>query len=492
MSPCSLTFLFFCMAVILLDHLTGRTRLRQFIFAAANAAFLATFIPDGRTWIYFSAIVVATYVALVLVRLTHKGAVVAAGIGLSILLFLWFKRFTFVSTVIPLPYEWNLDKHPVELVGLSYMLFKMIHMLVDEWQGQLAPFTFWSYLNYQLAFFTLTAGPIQRYNDFQRTWKDMAAGTADSRDAMRFWIRIVIGMLKIRILGAWAEAEFTRAATPRAQRGLTDFLLAFYLYPFYLYMNFSGYTDIMIGAGGLLGFKVPENFNHPYLARNVLDFWDRWHISVTHWIRDYFFMASYKAAAMRFPRAARSIGYGLLFTALFLAGVWHGTTEGFVVFGVMNGLGAAATRIYGDLLRNRLGAKGLHAYLHNRVIAWAAVLVTLHYVALSMLFFSSGLGPALSLLSTGLAGVMRLPSTLFTHAWRLRDAEIIVTAALLVIGLWKHEVVATLANRVVAFSQRRAPVLGALMCTATVVVVAIFFFDWAFQEIPAPVRYMAF
>ncbi len=254
------------MAVILLDHLTGRTRLRQLILVAANATFLATFIPDGRTWIYFSAIVVGTYLALALVRLTHRGAVVAAGIVLSVLLFLWFKRFTFVATVIPLPYEWNLDKHPVELVGLSYMLFKMIHMLVDEWQGQLAPFTFWSYLNYQLAFFTLTAGPIQRYNDFQRTWKDMSTGSADGRDAMQFWIRIVFGMLKIRVLGAWAEMEFTRAATPRVHRGLTDFLFAFYLYPFYLYMNFSGYTDVMIGAGGLLGFKVPENFNHPYLG----------------------------------------------------------------------------------------------------------------------------------------------------------------------------------------------------------------------------------
>jgi D-alanyl-lipoteichoic acid acyltransferase DltB (MBOAT superfamily) len=492
MSPCSLTFLFFCMAVILLDHLTGRTRLRQLILAAANATFLATFIPDGRTWIYFSAIVVGTYLALALVRLTHRGAVVVAGIALSVLLFLWFKRFTFVATVIPLPYEWNLDKHPVELVGLSYMLFKMIHMLVDEWQGQLAPFTLWSYLNYQLAFFTLTAGPIQRYNDFQRTWKDMSTGSADGRDAMQFWIRIVFGMLKIRVLGAWAEMEFTRAATPRVHRGLTDFLFAFYLYPFYLYMNFSGYTDVMIGAGGLLGFKVPENFNHPYLARNVLDFWDRWHISVTHWIRDYFFMASYKAAAMRFPRGARYIGYGLLFAALFLAGVWHGTTEAFVVFGVMNGLGAAATRIYGDLLRKRLGAKGLHAYLQNRLIGWAAVLVTLHYVALSMLFFSSGVGPALSLLSTGFERVLHLPSTLLTHGWRLRDAGILVTAAVLLVGLWKHDTIGGLAHRLDMFARQRAPALAALMCTATVVVVAIFFFDWAFQEIPAPVRYMAF
>ena len=69
----------------------------------------------------------------------------------------------------------------------------------------------------------------------------------------------------------------------------------------YLYFNFSGYTDVVIGSAGLLGFTLPENFNRPYLARNVLDFWNRWHISLTHWIRDYVFMSTYKEAAIGCP-----------------------------------------------------------------------------------------------------------------------------------------------------------------------------------------------
>ena len=92
--------------------------------------------------------------------------VVAAAIGLALLVYLYPKRYDFLSTWVPVPIDWDLDVHPIELVGLSYMLFKLIHMLVDEWQGRLAAFNLWSYLNYQLSFFTLTAGPIQRYNDF--------------------------------------------------------------------------------------------------------------------------------------------------------------------------------------------------------------------------------------------------------------------------------------------------------------------------------------
>src|SRR5580698_5411097 len=351
MAVCSLTFLALCLAVVVVFHLAPGRLTRQVILAVASGLFLETQVPNERSAIFFACALLGTYAALRLVRATHHGAVVAASIGLVLLVFLYLKRYDFFSSWVPVPIDWDLEVHPIELVGLSYMLFKLIHMLVDEWQGQLAPFNLWSYLNYQLAFFTLTAGPIQRYNDFQRSWQAMDTVSTEPRDVLLFWCRILLGLLKIRVLGEWADSAFKYAATPTEHRGLTDVLVCFYVYPLYLYLNFSGYTDVMIGAGGLLGFKVPENFNYPFLARNVLDFWDRWHISLTHWIRDYVFMSSYKAAASNFPRAARYSGYFLLFMALFLAGVWHGTTEGFVALGVLNGLGAAVTRIYGDGLR---------------------------------------------------------------------------------------------------------------------------------------------
>jgi alginate O-acetyltransferase complex protein AlgI len=492
MSVCSLTFLALCLAVVVPFHVVSSKLLRQIILSAASATFLISQIPNPRSWIYFAAVLAGTYMALVLVRAFRRGAVVAAMIGLVLLVFLYVKRYDFFATWVPVPMEWNLALHPIELVGLSYMFFKLIHMFVDEWQGQLARFNWWSYLNYQLSFFTLTAGPIQRYNDFARSWDEMDRPGREPREALVLWIRILTGMLKISLPGAWALEAFQRATEPPGPATLGQVLVCFYAYPAYLYFNFSGYTDVMIGAGGLLGFKLPENFNHPYLARNVLDFWDRWHISVTHWIRDYVFMTSYKVAATHFPSAARYSSYVLLFAALFLAGVWHGTTEQFVLFGALNGLGAAATRAYGDVLRARLGGPGLKAYLQNRTIRWIAILVTLHYVGFCFLFFSMNPHDVERLLMTAAGELTKFPASLGGSTWRAIDAWPLAVAALAGAALWKADAIGAALGRLGSAIGRRPALLYSILCTETAIVVLVLFFDWAFQQEPPPVLYMSF
>src|ERR1700722_4127576 len=124
MPLCSLTFLFFCMAAGAAVHFARGKRLRQLLLAAANASCLLTFIPDRRSAIYFAIVLAGTYIALLLVRLSRRGAVLTAAIVLTVIAFLYFKRFTFFGSWVPVPYEWDLSQHPIELVGLSYMLFK--------------------------------------------------------------------------------------------------------------------------------------------------------------------------------------------------------------------------------------------------------------------------------------------------------------------------------------------------------------------------------
>lgn len=492
MSVCSLGFLALCVAVVLAFHLAPGKLLRQVILAAANATFLISQVPNLRSWGFFAVVLVGTYIALAAVRAFRRGAIVAAAITVVLLTFLYVKRYEFFATWVPVPMEWNLVLHPVELVGLSYMFFKLIHMFVDEWQGQLAPFNLWSYLNYQLSFFALTAGPIQRYNDFLRSWNEMDLRPRESREALLLWTRILTGMIKISVLGAWALAEFKRAAVPPGPRNLSEVLVCFYVYPAYLYFNFSGYTDVMLGAGGLLGFKLPENFNRPYLARNVLDFWNRWHISVSHWIRDYVFMTSYKVAASQFPSAARYWSYALLFLALFLAGVWHGTTEGFVWFGALNGLGAAVTRAYGDGLRAVLGGAGLKAYLRNRAIEWIAVIVTLHYVGFCFLFFSMDPREVWVLLGTMSRELVNLPASLVASRWQAMDATPMIVAAIALAALWKADAIGSVLARLVARIGERPALMYSILCTQTAIVVLVLYFEWAFKQEPPPVLYMSF
>jgi alginate O-acetyltransferase complex protein AlgI len=489
MAVCSLAFLFFCGAVVIVYHLAPGKLPRQLILAAASAGFLAPLVPNQRSWVWFVVMLAATYLALVLVRARPRGGFVAIGVGVGLVLYLYLKQYRLLAGFVPFPNEWDIRLHTVEVVGLSYMIFKFIHVLVDQWQGQLAPINLWRYLNYQLSFFTITAGPIQRYNDFERYWEEMDLRPSETRESLLLWIRILIGMVKVGLLGDYVQRSFTESfyATPSFGHAL----ISFYSYPVYLYFNFSGYTDIVIGAGGLLGFRLPENFNRPWLSRNVLDFWDRWHITLSHWIRDYVFMASYKVAATNFPRAARYWSYALLFLGLFLAGVWHGTTDGFVIFGVLNGLGAAATRAYGDVLRATLGRSRLHAYLKSRSVRFVAIVVTLHYVCLCQLFFSSNVDRALGILRTIGNGLLSLPATVTGYSWQGPAVGIAIAAALLV-ALWNSDSAGSFLERLAARIGTRTRWLSTILCVLCVFVAGMFFVDWAFAQEPPPVLYMRF
>ena len=202
-------------------------------------------------------------------------------------------------------------------------------------------------------------------------------------------------------------------------------------------------------------------------------------------------MTSYKAAATSFPRAALS-AYALLFMALFLAGVWHGTAENFVVFGALNGIGAVATRMYGDGLRALLGRKGLHAYLQNRLIRWIAVLITLHFMCFSLLFFSTFYDQAMLFLTTAWSELIKLPAAVDFRGWWPRAALGLVVAVVLLTVLWKFDAIRSLVAGCSAGVARRPGLLCTLLCAMTFLAVAFLFFDWSFQQIPPPVHYMAF
>ncbi len=401
MTICSVSFFAFCAALAVVIPLLHRPVARQAVLVAANLVFLATLVPNRRSAAALAAFVVATYLALRLIRDRPARWLVPAVTGIVIVAFVFLKRYTFVEWMLP---ERAWQKVP-EVLGLSYMLFKFIHMAVDQSEGQLAPFTFATYASYQLLFFTLTAGPIQRYNDFHAYWTAGSLPAWDRRDVLLSWNRLLTGMIKVGLLApiTWDVFERSRSLLllhPDVEV-LPRFAGVFYAYPVFMYLNFSGYTDIVVAAARLVGLILPENFDRPYLARNVIDYWNRWHISLTHWIRDYVFMASYKWCAERFPGNATRLGYGLLFFALFLSGLWHGLTAGFAVFGAIHGLGAAVNRAYGDILRSRLGRQGHKRYEQDRVIHWLAVLLTWHYLGLAFVFFSSGVEAATRILFDG-------------------------------------------------------------------------------------------
>jgi D-alanyl-lipoteichoic acid acyltransferase DltB (MBOAT superfamily) len=411
MTTCSIGFVLFAAVLAIVIPSMPRIGVRQYILGAANLVFLLSLVTSISSAVSVLLFVLATYLALWLLRKKPFPGMVPATICIVVLVFLILRRYTFLNWMLS---ESTWAQIP-EVIGISYMLFKFIHMVVDQSQGQLAPFTFLSYVNYQGLCFTLTAGPIQRYNDFYQYWTSRELPALDTREALNCWNRLLTGMIKVAVLAGIAlylfEGSRTQLLADPHNYVLGRFAIFFYSYAIFMYFNFSGYTDIVIAAARLIGLTLPENFNRPYIARNVIDFWNRWHITLTHWIRDYIFMTSYKAVAEQFPHKAKQFGYGLLFLSLFLAGVWHGSTTGFIVFGAIHGIGAATNQLYGDMLRTWLGREGFNKYLKNRFYRVAAILLTVHYVCFAFMFFSCGVNGARQILGIVGRAIRSLPAT---------------------------------------------------------------------------------
>lgn len=392
MNPCSLPFLFSFIGILAVFYRLSKSSYRRYFLSAINLAFVAALISNWQSWTSLGAFLLGTYFVLAAARKTASDGLIAIASAVLIGCFLYLKKYVFLEMLVP---DTLLD-HTVELVGISYMLFKFLHMVVDLRQGQILPFTFLGYINYQLAFFTLIAGPIQRFNDFQKFWETPEPDTSDVGEALDAWNRILNGMLKMGVLATGALFLYERAAAgffqPQSSSDLmARFALYFYAYPAYVYFNFSGYTDIVLGCAKLLGLRLPENFAQPYLARNVIDFWSRWHISLTTWIRDYVFMMSYKWVAERYNRFVQSAGYLLTFVSLLVAGIWHGATLNFVIFGAIHGLGAAVTQMYGALLKSKLKRIGFKRYNQSQWVRGVAMVITFHFVCVSFLFFPADL-----------------------------------------------------------------------------------------------------
>ena len=399
MSLFSFHYLIFCAVLVLAYARRSSGRYRRGLLTLANLVFLLPCLASPESGAALLGFVGVSYAALLAIRRWQRLPVLPLGIACAVFGLALVKRYHFLAWL--LPDLWL--SHALELVGISYMVFKWIHAAVDLRQGQLAALGFSTYANYQLGFFSLLAGPIQRYNDFEAFWSSGLERVVPQREGLLAWRRVVTGMLKLGVFGALAHLVYSEgkdaiAAASTSQEALLGLAGLFYGYPIYMYLNFSGYSDIVIGSARMLGMEQQENFDRPWLARDLIEFWNRWHISLTLWIRDYVFMTSFKFAAERWPKRARGFGYLLLGLALFLAGVWHGPSLNFVAFGLLHGVGVAAARIYADLLRRRLGHAGLRSYLTAPWIRRVAIGVTLHYVAFCFLFFTPGLRAALELL----------------------------------------------------------------------------------------------
>ncbi len=260
-------------------------------------------------------------------------------------------------------------------VGISFFTFQSLSYTIDVYRGKLKPLD--SLLDYAffVSFFPqLVAGPIVRASDFIPQIHRKMIVTRETFGEGLFLI--VAGLFKKAVICDYISVNFVQRIfdNPSLYSGLEN-LLGIYGFALQIYCDFSGYSDMAIGIALLLGFNFPQNFNSPYKSASVAEFWHRWHISLSSWLRDYVYIS------LGGNRKGKFMTYVNLILTMLVGGLWHGASWNFVAWGAMHGFALAAHRLWNNIMgfgKNHRYGWFLHA---------VCVVVTFHFVCLGWVFF---------------------------------------------------------------------------------------------------------
>ena len=275
-----------------------------------------------------------------------------------------------------------------EFIGLSYLAFRTSYLVLEIRNGVVPRPSLCEYLGFAFFTPTLSVGPISPYSQYRHAFAETGRPEIPIGRAL---LRVLVGAVKFRFFGPLLN-QFTYSGLlldghPHHWVDLPISALAYYLY---LYCNFSGFCDIAIGSSGLMGISVAENFNSPFAARNVKDFWNRWHITLSHYMRDVVFSPLSKTLVRAFGPAQANQAIALAILVVFLLiGMWHGTAKRYAAFGAVHGIGVVANHYFTIMLKKRLGKESFAAYNRNRMIQAAAVVLTFLYVTASLFLFAN-------------------------------------------------------------------------------------------------------
>ena len=263
-------------------------------------------------------------------------------------------------------------------VGISFFVFQSMSYTIDIYRGQLKPLSNWlDYLFYLSFFPQLVAGPIVRARDFIPQIRQNPVVVTREMFGTGVFL-ILTGLFKKAIISDYISLNFVDRIfdEPLLYSGF-ECLMGIYGYALQIYCDFSGYSDMAIGIALLLGFRFPKNFDAPYKSATITEFWRRWHISLSTWLRDYLYIS------LGGNRKGRIRTYGNLLLTMLLGGLWHGAAVRFILWGGLHGAALALHKLWMALVP---GAKATGAQMHWWSRA-AGMLLTFNIVCLGWLMF---------------------------------------------------------------------------------------------------------
>lgn len=337
---------------------------------------------------------IAFGVALFILNLTSRLNRIWAGLGFLILLviFLIIKSPALTSRLVDLLSSLRgRDITPdasltLVWLGYSYLAFRLLHVLRDWQTGLLPAVNLDEFICYALFFPSFISGPIDRVERFAKDLRTPSRLT--NEDWLFAGQRLAVGLFKKFVLADWlAWLSLSDALVGQARSGAWLWVFI-YAYAFRIYFDFSGYTDIAIGLGRLIGIRLPENFAAPYLKPNLTQFWNSWHMTLTQWFRSYFFnpLTRYLRTRQR-PIPAWFILLLTQFATMCLIGLWHGITWNYLLWGGWHALGLFLQNRWSEWMRVRFPDGGA-ASRTRPALAFVGTVLTFHYVALGWIFFA--------------------------------------------------------------------------------------------------------
>jgi alginate O-acetyltransferase complex protein AlgI len=375
--------LFFAVVFPLTWLLNDHNTAKKWFLVAASYFFYGYFygISRGHFILILLASSVGNFVlALLLGRLPDgrsRLALLWLGVILNLSVLAAFKYYNFfvaegMNTLSSLGWSVRFPLFEVGLpIAISFLTFHALSYIIDVYRRRLAPTRSLVDILLYISFFPhLIAGPIVRAKAFL----EQTVHRSDVKDIrLGFAVFLIVGgLFKKVIIANYLATDFVEGVfrTPTEYSRL-DLLLGMYAYALQIYCDFSAYTDIAIGVANLLGYQFPQNFNQPYRALSVQDFWRRWHMTLSFWLRDYLYIP------LGGNRHGKWRTYLNILITMGLGGLWHGANYTFVVWGLLHG--------FALVLERMLGITGEGG--HRRIPVAISWFVTFHFVCLTWVFF---------------------------------------------------------------------------------------------------------
>lgn len=378
MNDSSIFFLFPCVLFLWLVYWASSLKVRQGILTIFSIS-IAIFLVRWLALAYIALVYICYGLASLLQKKTaHK------------IKFLWLGLLLFIGALFSVKLlehtSWALTD--TSLWGFSFLCFRLIHLLVDAYRGQLPAMNASEILAYIFFFPTFLAGPLLRFQSFQTQWREKKIFSPDH--LLAGLQRILLGLAqKFLIANTIHHFGFPLLQEPAGRPGWQLVLAALFVPGFYLYADFSAYSNIAIGIARTFQIILPENFDKPFSQTNAAAFWKRWHMTLQSFIRDYFFLPVFGGVQTKAGLFMGTICTMILFC------IWHRFNWGFFLLGIYYGIGIVGVHQFREWQKEYGHAK----ILQSGGAKLVAQLLTIGYFGLGMNLFFFDLGGTLKILS---------------------------------------------------------------------------------------------